>query len=144
MATFDNLDIKPKTMANMVDLFKTKEFNDAYVNSNELVKVKDVLDKLIIITGYEETTMPDSHNKDEFGKPMKKPRFRMYFYFADEGEDSKHYIQTEARQLWARLKAIHSVDPDLLSSGTIRTIICEGQKKGSMGYTKYYHFAGLE
>ena len=144
MATFDNLDLKPKTMANMVDLFKNKEYSDAYVSTNELVKVKDALDRLLVITGYEETTMPDPHNRDEFGKPKQKPCFRMNFYFVDEGESSKHYIQTEAKQLWARLKAIHMVDPDVLSSGTIRTMICEGQKKGSLGNTKYYHFAGLE
>ena len=68
MATFDNLDIKPKTMANMVDLFKTKEFNDAYVNSNELVKVKDVLDKLIRMEVVEKKApINDENSKKKAG-----------------------------------------------------------------------------
>lgn len=143
MATFDNIDLTKKQMVNMSDLFKQKEYQDAYVSSDEMVKVSDAVDRLIVITGYREETMPDSHNRDEFGKPRQKPCFRMDFYFDDEGADHPHYIRTEAKYLWRRLKSIHAVNPDILSSGTVRTMICNKSKKGMMGMADYYDFAGM-
>lgn len=143
MATFDNMDLdRPKI--NMSDLFRQTEYANAYINSKDLVKVSEALDRLLIITGYSEETMVDVHKREPDGSYAQKPCFRMSFYFEDEGKDVPHYIRTEARVLWARLKAINSVNPDLLSSGTIRTMICEGSKKGAMGMTKYYYFAGTE
>lgn len=127
---------EPVKYTNIAELFKQTEYKDKLTSMRELVKVADILDKPIIITGYKEDTMPDRFTNGE------KECFRMDFYFADEEEKTKHYIRTEARYLWDYLKTVNSINPDILKSGTLVAVICQGQKKSGKMNTPFYYFAG--
>lgn len=135
MSDFEN-ETEPVKYTNIAELFKQTEYKDKLTSMRELVKVADILDKPIIITGYKEDTMPDRFTNGE------KECFRMDFYFADEEEKTKHYIRTEARYLWDYLKTVNSINPDILKSGTLVAVICQGQKKNGKMNTPFYYFAG--
>lgn len=91
---------KPE-LVNMAELFKKPEYRDKLLSMKELVKVADMLDRPIIITGYKEDTMPDRYSNGE------KDCFRMDFYFAEDEEKTAHYIRTEARYLWDYLRTVN-------------------------------------
>lgn len=138
MTDFEKFE-RPKTeteLTNIAELFKKPEYKEKLTAMRELVKVSDILDKPLVITGYKEDTMPDMYGKGD------KECFRMDFYFADDDEKTKHYIRTEARYLWDYLKTVNSVNPKALTSGTLVAIICQGQKKSGKMNTPYYYFAG--
>lgn len=136
MTDFEKFE-KPKLeLTNIAELFKQNEYKDKLTSMRELVKVSDILDRPIIITGYKEDTMPNRFDSGD------KECFRMDFYFADDEEKTKHYIRTEARYLWDYLKTVNAINPDLLKSGTVVAIICQGQKKSGKMNTPYYYFAG--
>jgi len=121
---------------NIANLFKEKEYKDTLLKMKELVKVSDMVDMPIIITGYKEDKMADNYSGGE------KDCFRMDFYFAEDETKTKHYIRTEATYLWQYLKTVNMVNPELLSSGTVVTIICKGEKRNGKNKTPFYYFAG--
>ena len=121
---------------NIANLFKEKKYKDTLVSMKELVKVSDMVDRPVVITGYKEDKMPDSFSGEE------KDCFRMDFYFCDDESKTKHYIRTEATYLWQYLKAVNAVKPELLTSGTVVAVICKGEKKAGKMRTPFYYFAG--
>ena len=123
-------------MINIASLFKEKEYKDTLLGMKELVKVADITDRPLVITGYKEDKMKDNYAGGE------KDCFRMDFYFADDDKKIKHYIRTEATYLWEHLKTVNAVSPELLSSGTIVAVICRGEKKSGGMKTPFYYFAG--
>ncbi len=123
-------------LTNIAELFEKPEYKDTLIANRELVKVADALDMPLIITGYKEDTMPDRYKEGD------KECFRMDFYFADDEKKTKHYIRTEARYLWDYLRAVNSVNPAILTSGTLVAIIRQGQKKNGKLNNKFYYFAG--
>lgn len=133
--TLDNFEEEPE-LVNIAELFKQPEYKDKLVSMKELVKVSEMLDRPIIITGYREDTMPDRFSDGD------KSCFRMDFYFADDLDQTKHYIRTEARYLWDYLRTVNSVNPELLASGTVVAMIRQGEKKSGKMKTPFYYFDG--
>lgn len=128
------IESKP-ALTNISALFKQAEYKDKLTSLRDLVKVSEILERPLIITGYKEDTMTDIHTGND------KPCFRMDFKFADDPEEIPHYIRTEARYLWDHLKVVNEVNPDLLNSGTLVAMICEG-KQNNKTKTKFYYFEG--
>lgn len=132
--TYESKKPEPK-LTNIAELFKKTEYKDKLTSMRELVKVSEIIDRPIIILGYKEDKMKDGYSGEE------KDCFRMDFKFADDTDGVKHYIRTEARYLWEHLKAVNEIDPNILTSGTLVALICEGKKKDKTK-TKFYYFAG--
>lgn len=126
---------KPE-FTNIAELFKNKEYKDTLISMKELVKVVDIIDRPLVITGYKEDKMKDNYSGGE------KDCFRMDFYFADDEKRIKHYIRTEATYLWDYLKTVNAVSPELLTSGTVVAVICKGEKRNGKNKTPFYYFAG--
>lgn len=121
---------------NLSDLMRDPKFVSAYEDNKDYYKISDMLNRMIVITGYSEDTIKDAFsNKD-------KPCFRMDFYFVDDIGQTPHYTKSEANRLWGHLRAIDRVDPELIPSGTIRTMISQSNGKGKL--SGYYYFAGTE
>lgn len=134
----DHTETKPNVtqFVNISDLFKKDEYKKKLESMRELVKVADILDRPLIILGYREDTMTDIHNGGE------KACFRMDFKFADDPDDTAHYIRTEATYLWDYLKTVHQLNPDILTSGNLCAMIAKGEKKNGKNRTPFYYFVG--
>lgn len=124
-------------LISMAELFKKKEYSEKLESSKEKLKIPDMLDRPIIITGYSEESLIGQKSGVE------EPCFKLSFIFADDEDKIPHYVSSQAKRLWEYLKAVNEVDPGLLNSGTVTTMIVEGQLKGKYS-TKYYYFAGTE
>ena len=124
-------------LVNLAELFLKKEYVESLESSKEQLKMPRILDRPIVLTGYETSTLVGAKSGEE------EECFKMSFYFADDENKTPHYIKSQASRIWDYLRAVNDVNPELLASGTVTTMVVEVQMKGKFGQ-KQYVFAGTE
>ena len=124
-------------LVSLAELFKKKEYVEKLEGNKTQLRMPDIIDRPIIITGYGLDTLIGSKSGKE------EECFKMSFYFADDDRKTPHFVRSQATRIWEYLRAVNDANPELLNSGTVVTSVCKGKLQGKFG-TEYYYFAGTE